>query len=123
MSVYFSEQEMKCRCQRPTCDAVAMDPEFMEALDTLRERVGRPLRVTSGARCAFWNAHEGGQPDSAHLTGQAADLEIRTSPRRWEVVAANFRPPVLFTRLGIAPTFVHVDAADLTHATHVLWLY
>lgn len=43
--------------------------------ETLRTYLGGlPLRVTSGFRCEALNIGIGGQPDSAHIYGCAADL-------------------------------------------------
>ena len=43
-------------------------------LDPLRERYGKPLRVTSGYRCPKLNNLVGGTPNSQHMRGEAADI-------------------------------------------------
>lgn len=43
-------------------------------LDPLREAWGKPIRVTSGYRCAELNRAVGGSLKSQHLTGEAVDL-------------------------------------------------
>lgn len=45
-------------------------------LEPLRAIVGWPLRVTSGYRCADLNRRIGGSPNSQHVLGEAADVEI-----------------------------------------------
>lgn len=44
-------------------------------LDFVREKLGRPLRVTSGYRPPKLNKAVGGSATSAHLKGLAADLQ------------------------------------------------
>lgn len=44
-------------------------------LDYVREKLGRPLRVTSGYRPPKLNKAVGGSATSAHLKGLAADLQ------------------------------------------------
>lgn len=49
--------------------------ELLEVLDDLREFYGKPIRITSGFRCAELNKLVGGSPTSAHAVGYAADLQ------------------------------------------------
>jgi uncharacterized protein YcbK (DUF882 family) len=53
-------------------------------LDPARERLGLPIRVTSGYRCAKLNKRVGGAARSHHMEGRAADLTMGsvTSNRR-----------------------------------------
>lgn len=48
--------------------------ELLEVLDDLREHYGKPIKITSGYRCAALNKLVGGSPTSAHVIGYAADL-------------------------------------------------
>lgn len=48
--------------------------ELLEVLDGLREFYGKPIRITSGYRCAEVNRLVRGVPTSAHVIGYAADL-------------------------------------------------
>ena len=45
-----------------------------QVLDPLRERYGKPIRVTSGYRCPKLNTLVGGSPNSQHMRGEAADI-------------------------------------------------
>lgn len=47
----------------------------INVLDPLREAYGKPIRVTSGYRCARLNKVVGGVENSQHTKGQAADLQ------------------------------------------------
>ena len=106
---WFDPSEYLCKCGRPECDAPkGVSPLLDRLLNTLRDRVGYRLTVTSGLRCAFWNDHEGGEKDSEHLTGEAADIAAPDSASRYNLIAANFADgPPLFTRYGIGKTFLH----------------
>lgn len=46
-------------------------------LEPLRQHFGAPVIVTSGFRSPAVNSHFGGEPDSQHLFGQAADIHIQ----------------------------------------------
>ena len=48
--------------------------ELLGVLDGLREFYGKPIRITSGYRCAELNRLVRGVPTSAHIIGYAADL-------------------------------------------------
>lgn len=45
-----------------------------DTLELVRTLAGRPITISSGYRCAALNTAVGGARDSAHLTGQAADI-------------------------------------------------
>jgi uncharacterized protein YcbK (DUF882 family) len=71
LTTHFSRHEFVCRhCGRLTGPA----PQLLGVLEELRARVGRPLRIVSGYRCAVHNAAVGGATGSQHLLGTAADI-------------------------------------------------
>jgi zinc D-Ala-D-Ala carboxypeptidase len=45
-------------------------------LQPIRDHFKRPVTITSGYRCQKLNRLIGGQPDSQHMKGQAADIKI-----------------------------------------------
>ena len=47
-----------------------------QVLEPARQRYGHPLTITSGFRCLKLNRLVGGQPNSYHLKGMAADIRI-----------------------------------------------
>lgn len=49
--------------------------ELMEVLDTLREKWGTAIKVTSGYRCPELNKKIGGSKTSVHMLGYGADLK------------------------------------------------
>ena len=48
---------------------------LIDFLNDLREAWGSPIKVTSGYRCPKLNSAVGGSKTSAHLKGNAADLQ------------------------------------------------
>lgn len=73
---FFRMEEFACRCcgQLPPFAKENVEALVAEVLDPLRERLGRPIRVNSGYRCAERNAAVGGATGSQHLKGEAADI-------------------------------------------------
>ena len=71
-------------------------------LEQVRTRLGVPILVSSGYRCPELNAAVGGQANSQHLTGQAADF-----------IAPGFGAPV-------AVVSVLRDAIDLPYDQLIL---
>lgn len=45
-------------------------------LQPLRTAIGKPVNVTSGYRCPKLNKRIGGDKNSQHLLGQAADIQV-----------------------------------------------
>ena len=142
MSSYFAPEEFACRCGRlrvvqnsgsplypqgEPCDAPeAIDPELLRRLNILRAIVNRPIHITSGLRCRWWNDRTpGSSPDSEHLFGWAVDLSTKTARERDELLDATYAAR-LFTRREIGPAHLHVGIGDLRRPTdytpRVAWL-
>ena len=109
---HFTDREFACPCG---CTA-KVSPLLVARLDVLRERLGHPIRVTSGARC---QAHQDklkaeGYPTatkSPHVPGNydpyglAADISTDAAHfERLRELALG-----LFPCVGIAKTWLHVD--------------
>lgn len=107
LTAHFTVKELACRCGREDCDAKPMDSGFMRKLELLRILWGKPMVVTSGARCIFWNAHVGGAPESQHVHGNAADISLQT-PSDGPKLAA-LAEKVGLNGIGLASGFIHVD--------------
>ena len=112
---WFTEAEMRCR-ETQECD---MKPEFMWALDELRERCGFPFKITSGFRSvkhsAERNKSNGG---GTHTKGIAADIAVANGEQRMKIVREAL--DMGFGGIGVARTFVHVD---MRTTTPVMWTY
>lgn len=84
---WFQPSEYRCHCGRPDCEApTEPHPDMQHALDTLRDRLGRPVYLTSLCRCAVWNAKWGGMEKSYHLTGESVDVACEDGAQRWYLV-------------------------------------
>jgi hypothetical protein len=123
---YFSPETdprlFACSCGRPGCDAPPPSLMLLGILDAIRARHGKPIVITSGPRCLFWNEHEGGRPDSEHLEGKGADAQCLSSADRWSLVTAAISCGVL--RIGIGPDFVHIGIGGAPpHVQGVVWTY
>lgn len=69
----FTVAEVACKCG---CGMVP-EQDFMDKVQMMRDLYGRPLRVTSGARCSAYNAKVSGTgEDGPHTTGRAIDFGI-----------------------------------------------
>ena len=102
----FTIAELACRCEGRFCQgAYWHDPLFLDALQALRDQIGRALIVTSGHRCPLWNATVGGAPLSQHKT-LAVDLSL-AGQDRWQLMERARR--VGFTGFGLGRTFLHLD--------------
>ncbi len=122
-SRYFSLAETECRCG---C-GFDLEPSFKAKLDQLREAYGKPLAMSSGARCPSYNAKVSSTGRTGpHTTGRAADLRVSRKD------AYNLLGQALawgFTGIGVQQKgegrFLHVD--DLpdgpTQPRPTVWSY
>lgn len=104
---YFALTEFDCSC----CRRNEMDAVFLQELDDLRARYGKPLIVSSGYRCPTHNQRVSSTGATGpHTTGRAADLRVsRADARRLVGIAIDMG----FTGIGVQQKggvrFVHVD--------------
>jgi len=118
----FTPEEFRCRCGCGTC---LVDREFLNRVQQMRTVLGRPMPIVSGCRCPSWNEHEGGLPNSAHLTIEgghlcrAGDIGARTSRSRYRILKLALE---YFPRIGLHRHFIHVDD-DPGLPAGVFWLY
>lgn len=94
-------------------DAVLMNLKALcrNVLEPLRLRYGKPIRISSGYRCPKLNKAVGGVASSAHLFGQAADLNVGSreeNARLFELIQTMWLPfDQLIDEYGMA--WVHVS--------------
>lgn len=113
---HFSREEFACRCG---CGLNLLQDSLSVRIDAARGYAGMPFVVNSGTRCPKYNRAVGGSPDSAHLTGHAADIRGVTSRERFAIVKALVEAG--FTRIGVYPWGVHCDT-DPTKDPEVMWV-
>lgn len=112
---HFDSDEFK----DPVTGQSEMDPIFMKLLDEARTIAGITFHITSGFRSPSHNAAVGGKKDSAHLTGQAADIACVDSVSRFKIVQAALMAG--FKRIEVAAAHIHLDsAADLPQQVLIL---
>lgn len=97
-----------------------MNEFFLGNLDDARGIAGIPFTITSGYRTIEHNDRIGGVDSSSHTAGYAVDIACRDSRSRWLIINALIL--VGFNRIGVADTFIHVDA-DPTKPENVIWTY
>jgi len=65
------------------------DDNLIHNLQTLRDMFGRPVTITSGIRSVEHNSTlRGASANSAHMTGAAADFQVRQTTRNKQVLRA-----------------------------------
>lgn len=73
LSANFKVKEFQCH---DGTDKVVIDTKLVAYLQRIRDHFGKPLIITSAYRTASYNARIGGKPNSMHVKGKAADIQI-----------------------------------------------
>ena len=100
----FSPREMASKRE----GELMIDEGAMDKLQALRNKLGRPILVTSAYRSKAHNSAVGGAQESLHLSGRAFDIRMDNhDPKEFEVAARS----VGFTGFGYYPKqgFMHID--------------
>ena len=111
---YFRLEEFNCTHTNKN----EMDPEFLEKLDELRERVGFPFIITSGYRDATHPAEARKAKPGTHNQGIAADIAVSNGFERMNIVHEALK--LGFGGIGVAKSFIHIDDRK---TTPVMWTY
>jgi len=121
-SQYFSKAELQCKCG---CEQAPMDPQFLMMLDELREKLNKPLRVSSGFRCPSHNSKVSGTGETGpHTTGKAIDLAVDRA-FAYETLRASMA--MGFTGIGVKQKgggrFLHLDTIITEGLRPTIWSY
>ena len=112
LSPHFTAGELACRCCGkfgPKDGAeIRTTAQFLERV---RVYLGnRAIHVNSGYRCPAHNAAVGGEVNSFHMRGFAADITVGgLTPAEVQVRLGKPDSPVAKSGLGSYATFTHVD--------------
>ncbi len=113
---HFSIAELACRCGGRFCGGEDWQgAAFRDGLEQMRANMGAPLFITSGHRCAGWNAAVDGAPLSMHKQ-LAADIRL-AGHDRFALLSAAERAG--FAGFGLARSFLHIDR----RARPARWFY
>ncbi len=104
----FRTTEFQCHCG--LCEVQMISSELVAKLQILREKAGKPIKVTSAYRCSEYQKHLRGQGletavgQSTHERGEAVDIVIAGDRKRffWFL-------EMLFKAIGDGGDWVHVD--------------
>lgn len=102
---FFKEAEFNMAV--PSCSLLDMDPDFMRKLDDARTICSYPFVINSAYRSKEYEISKGRTGTSSHCKGLAVDISCITSICRLKMLIALLA--VGFRRIGIYPTFLHVD--------------
>jgi zinc D-Ala-D-Ala carboxypeptidase len=100
----FSPREIACK----GTGELVIDDQALDKLQALRDRLGKPLILTSAYRSPEHNKRVGGAKNSRHMQGDAFDVMMTNhDPQSFEAAARA----VGFTGFGYYPKsgFMHVD--------------
>jgi zinc D-Ala-D-Ala carboxypeptidase len=110
LSRNFNRSEFACKGEDCCGHSAPVHPDLVEALQALRDRIGKPLSITSGFRCNRHNQAISGEDHSFHTLGMAADVACPDGigPEELAALADGIE---LFHQggIGIYPSWVHLD--------------
>jgi uncharacterized protein YcbK (DUF882 family) len=107
MTPHFSKAELTCKCG---CGLLP-EESFMAKVEQLRLVYGKPMPITSGARCALHNGEVSSTGDNGpHTKRRAIDVAIRGEDA---VALLRIALSQGFTGIGVsqkgASRFLHLD--------------
>lgn len=118
-SKHFKAVELRCKC--PKCNQTQphkINQSALDRLELLRDRVNRPIALTSAYRCPAHPEEAKKAQAGQHAKGTAFDIAVADGSQRMEI--ARLAIELGFNGVGVAKSFVHVDCRS---GTPVMWTY
>ena len=107
LTEHFSKYEFKCPCSECKHRKIHIDLNLVYRLEELRDLIGnKPINITSGVRCKAENIRSGGDSNSPHVLGKAADIQVKEVK---PVKVALMAELIEGVRIGVYPNHVHID--------------
>lgn len=106
-----SEFECKCGCEMPQ-DVLFEIQKLAAQLQTIRDFIRKPVKLTNAYRCPKHNKAVGGVSNSQHILGKAADIQIKdldTAEVYKTIDNLTEHGHILQGGLGKYNTFTHYD--------------
>jgi len=110
---FFSLDEFQCPC----CHCVKLHPLLLQKLKGVRNKIKKPVIITSGYRCSKYNSEVGGVKNSYHLLGMAVDIYVQEiSVTSLLQIVKEFK----FHGIGFYPdrNFLHLDIRNTDHPVY-----
>ena len=98
----------------PTFEIVDNLTRLADYLDNIREKLGKPIQVSSGYRCPMLNKAVGGVANSQHQKGLAADLVCADMEKLLSVIreTGGFDQLIKEHRKGSTSYWLHVSVCN-----------
>ena len=94
-----------------------MQPAFLERLQELRNRFGKPMVITSGYRSPLHSIEVRKREPGTHAQGIACDIAIKGQDR-YRFIKIAFE--LGFTGIGVDKHFIHLD---IRKSSFAVWSY
>jgi len=116
LTLNFSKWEFRCKCG---CPRTVLDMDFIQKLQDARSIAGVPFHINSGYRCEAHNASIVGDPESLHLTGEAADIKTPNSAHAFVIHSSLCT--VGLKRFKLYPGHIHTDTGRGKVKNVLMW--
>jgi hypothetical protein len=118
---YFTPESdpMLFACPCGNCEVKA-NPDLIKFLNVVRHKAKVPMYVTSGPRCAAYNAQIEGAKYSEHIDSDGADIQVSASRPRFLIIKAAIESGCV--RIGAGNSFLHLGISE-TNDQEVFWDY
>lgn len=97
---------------------ILLNMQLVLKLQALRDAIEQPITVAAGYRNPTHNAAVGGETDSLHMVGLAADIKTARPPKAIATIAEHlgFKGIGVYTHNG--NNFVHLDIRSMKSVWH-----
>jgi uncharacterized protein YcbK (DUF882 family) len=109
----FLFAEFGCPCGKCRfADGYQITRRLVTSLQKMRDKLGKPIRITSGIRCPVYNRYVRGARNSYHMLSRAVDIQCTSGLDRHVLCKVALSEGL---SIGISEKFLHLDTRYISN--------
>ncbi len=116
------DKMLTCQCGHAECDKRTVDQDALEKLQLMRDDLGAPMIITSGARCPF-HKEELGRTRTDHQSKKCVDIAYKNELELVKLLVLAGRHGATRVAFSERLKFVHVSFIETGRKDVVTWSY
>lgn len=118
-----TDKMLQCQCGHEKCDKPILDRNVLIRLQSIRDDLGMPMQITSGARCKYHPIEASKTKPGSHFHCIAVDIACDSKQMETKLKVLAGRHGATRVAGTHEDGFIHMDWSDTTRKDVPTWSY